>query len=292
MRPEIAFGEAAHRGAATIKETLVDWNGGDVAGAFLQRPDQPGAGADFQQCLSNRNEVTGPRGRAKEFYVASDGIGGELESLTEDKTAARHDRTIAQIESVKQSDRTHKVPCLTDEFVLDVVTDNFDTPLRAENTDLVFFGDVVGEFCPGPDFKLGITLEIKRKCTHSNLQFDVAFEKMGIIPQYFSLVSALRNLNRCGQRPAITKKISIRKAEPDDSADVCPVADRKPELFRLRLLSGNIELKRISGLRLGIDLENVEESGPHQLAEFFVQHVRAVVLSLERGKAIAHITRQ
>ena len=49
MRPEIAFAEAAHRSAATIKETFVDRNRVDVAGAFLQRPDQPGAGADFQQ---------------------------------------------------------------------------------------------------------------------------------------------------------------------------------------------------------------------------------------------------
>src|SRR4029077_10516711 len=100
MRPEIAFAEAAHRGAATIKETFVDWNGVDVAGASLQRPDHPGAGADFQHCFANRNEVTGTRGRAKEFYVASDGAGGELESLTEDKTAAGHNRTIAQIQGV------------------------------------------------------------------------------------------------------------------------------------------------------------------------------------------------
>src|SRR5436305_1154055 len=44
MRAEIAFAEAAHGGAATIKETFVDWNCRDVGGSFLQRPDQAGAG--------------------------------------------------------------------------------------------------------------------------------------------------------------------------------------------------------------------------------------------------------
>src|SRR5262245_58365394 len=114
---------------------------------------------------------------------------------------------------------------------------------------------------------------------------------MRIIPRYFPLVSAPRNLNRGGQRPAITKKISIGKAEAENRANVCPVANRSPELFRLGFLSENIETKIISRLRLGIDLEDVKESGSHQFAEFFVQHIRAVVLSLERGKAIAHITR-
>src|SRR5207249_9126067 len=129
------------------------------------------------------------RGRAKEFYVASDAVGGELESLTEDKTAAGHNRTIAQIKGVKQSDRTHKVLCITDEFVLDVVTDNFDTPLRAENTDLILFCNIVGKLHSITDFEFGITIEIESQCAEPNLQFDVAFEKMRIVPQDFSLRS-------------------------------------------------------------------------------------------------------
>src|SRR5205085_7845938 len=140
----------AHRVAATIKETLVDWNGGDVAGVFLQRPDQPGAGADFQQCFAKRNEVTGARGRAEEFDVTSDAVGGELESLTEDQTAAGHDRTIAQIEGVKKTDRTDEVALTTEQIVLDLGAYNFDTPLRTENTDLVLLGEIVRKFRATP----------------------------------------------------------------------------------------------------------------------------------------------
>src|SRR5438132_11060434 len=103
MRPKIAFAETAHGGAATIKETFVNWNCGYVAGAFLKRPDQTGAGAELEQGFANRDEITGARGRAQELDLASDSAGGEFEGLIKDKTAGGHDGAILQTEGLKET---------------------------------------------------------------------------------------------------------------------------------------------------------------------------------------------
>src|SRR5690242_11184617 len=83
MRPEITFVEAAHGGAPAIKKTFVDWNGVDVAGAFVERSNQSGAGTEFQKRFAKRNKITGTRGGTKQFYLTANGTGGDLESLTE-----------------------------------------------------------------------------------------------------------------------------------------------------------------------------------------------------------------
>ena len=101
MRAEIALTETAHRSAAAVEETFVNWNCGDVAGTFLKWPNQTGASAQLQQGFAKRDEVTGARGRTKKLDFASDPAGGDFESLIKDKTATRHHRTITQIEGVK-----------------------------------------------------------------------------------------------------------------------------------------------------------------------------------------------
>ena len=201
--------------------------------------------------------------------------------MVKDEATTRYHRTVAQIEGVKQANRTDKILGIADELVLDIATDNFDPSLRSKDTDLIFLGKTVGEFCPVSDFKLRITVEIERKRTQSNLQFHVAFEKMRIVPQNFALIAAFGNLDRCEQWPAIAKQISVGKAHPENCAGVGPIAYRKTEFLGFGFFSGNIEPQIIVAHRLWINLKDIKEAGAHQFAEFFVEYVRAVVFSFE-----------
>src|SRR5947207_3757618 len=126
MRAKIAFAEAAHGGAAAVEETFVNWNCGDVAGAFLKRPDQTSAGTELEQGFANRDEVTAARGRAKELDLASDRAGGEFEGLIKDKTAARHERAITQIEGMKKANGTEELDTVTKENIINILHDNID----------------------------------------------------------------------------------------------------------------------------------------------------------------------
>src|SRR5947208_16529329 len=129
MRAEFALAETAHSGAAAVEETLVNWNCGDVAGAFVKRPNHTGAGAELEQGFSKRDEVTGTGGRPKKLDLASDRAGGKLEGLIKDKTATRHDRAIAQIEGMKEANRTDEVVHVTKQIIIDIRANNFDMPL-------------------------------------------------------------------------------------------------------------------------------------------------------------------
>ena len=111
--------------------------------------------------------------------------------MIEDKAAAGHDRAIAQIEGVKKTNRTDEVARVTKQILIDIRADNFDAPLRGEKTELILFRDTVGKLYPVTDFELRITIVVECQGAEPNLQFDVAFEKMRIIPQNFTFVAAL-----------------------------------------------------------------------------------------------------
>src|SRR5947199_156800 len=81
------------------------------------------------------------------------------------KTAAGHDRAIAQIEGVKKANRTDEVIHVTKEIIIDIGADNFVVPLRSKKTDLILLGDVVGKLRSRADFKLRVTVIIEGQST-------------------------------------------------------------------------------------------------------------------------------
>ena len=68
---------------------------------------------------------------------------------------------------------------------------DFVVPLRSKKANLILLGDVVGKLRSLADFKLRVTVIVECECAKPNLQFDVAFEKMRIVPQNLPLVAAL-----------------------------------------------------------------------------------------------------
>ena len=74
---------------------------------------------------------------------------------------------------------------------MDTGADNFVVPLRSKKANLILLGDVVGKLRSRADFKLRITVIIEGQGTEPNLEFDVTFEKMRIVPQNLAFVAAL-----------------------------------------------------------------------------------------------------
>src|SRR5205823_8518901 len=105
------------------------WNCGDVAGVFRYRPNQTGAGAELEQGFTDRNEITGTRGRAKELDVASERARSQFEGLIENQTAGRYHRAVAQIEGMKETYRADKVIAVANQSVINACLHDFVVPL-------------------------------------------------------------------------------------------------------------------------------------------------------------------
>ena len=65
-----------------------------------------------------------------------------------------------------------------------------------------------------------------------------------------------------------------------------PVADRRAQLFRLRLPSLDVELHSAVRQRLGLDAQRLEQPGAHQIAEHLVELVRVVKLAVQFAETV------
>ena len=112
---------------------------------------------------------------------------------------------------------------------------------------------------------------------------------MRIVPENFAFVAALGPFGRSDQRPAIAEKISVCVLRTEDEAGVGTVTDGKSDFFCFGFFGRDIESQIITAGGFRIDLQHLEKPGPHQLAKFFIEHIRAVSFAVEGGKPVTDI---
>ena len=154
MRAEIALAEAAHAGAATVKETLVNRQRGNVAWIFVQGPNQSSPGTDFQQSPPEGNKVTGARSGAEELDVAADRVERDVKCLIKDEAATWHHGAIAQIKGMKKTDGADEIARRSEQIGLDTSTGDLIVAAGSENPHLVLFRN------PAQDFDSSANLEL------------------------------------------------------------------------------------------------------------------------------------
>src|SRR5207302_5993400 len=119
-RAKLAFAKTAHRGRSAIKKALVDRQRGRfVRTGMVERMNDSGSCAESERGLlkptlqrrqrlifnnsgrerfrSKRQKISNPTGAADELNFAAEGSGSDIESVVDQQTARRDQRTFAQV---------------------------------------------------------------------------------------------------------------------------------------------------------------------------------------------------
>jgi hypothetical protein len=64
----------------------------------------------------------------------------------------------------------------------------------------------------------------------------------------------------------------------------------RSQLLALRFLSSDIEAEGVSTYRSWFDLKNIEQTGPHQIPEFFVNQIRTIGFAAKLAETPGNIT--
>src|ERR1700736_2099736 len=254
VRSEIALAEAAHGGAAAIKETLIDRQIERRALA-PQVMNNPASRAESEQCLAipalkrgpirilrqsharrlrlftESNIITRSPGGADKLNVAPPSAGRYINGVVDHQPTWRHQWAFPQIESVSKPNGIYIVGGLTQENIFDVRTCNFDMPPGEGKAGFILLGNLPRKLKTPPQFELAVSVKVEGKCRDPRLERKLGVEKEWILPQYFPLVTALVNFHRSGQRTSVAKQVAIAILKTDDSANVRSVPERKTKFL-------------------------------------------------------------
>ncbi len=240
---------------------------------------------------ADRLEIGEPRGAPDEIDLAPDRTRGKIDRIIEDQTAARVHFAVAQIERLGQTNRADEIRCAPEKFRIDCGAGDLDMAFVQDEPNLILFRNLSGQIEAKARFEFRVAIVIKSERGQLGLETKVRIEKIGIFPKNFTFVAALVPFGRSRERPAISEKISVTKTRAHDRARIRAVAEGETELLAFRFLGGDVEPQRVAADRRRFDLKDVEQAGPHQFAEFFVDQIGAVGFAAEFAEPAGKIAR-
>src|SRR3954447_10718143 len=238
MGPEIALAEAAHGVVASVEEALVDRDlrgpsfvleAVNDSGSRAQCEQRPMIGMALRGLVTEWNKISEPRGAADEIDVGADGARGEIDRVVQDETAARVHFAVAQIKRLGEPDRTDEIRSVAEQYIVDLSAGYIDVALRKDEAHLVLFRDLARQIQAQASFKFRVTVEIERQRREFRFEPEIGVEEVGIFPENFPFVTALRPFGQSRDGPAVAKSITVAIRHSNDRASIGAIAERQAE---------------------------------------------------------------
>src|ERR1700730_17829028 len=149
---------------------------------------------------TERQIITSANGAADKVDVAADSQSCEFDCVVKNKAARRHQRTLAEIERLRETDGVDEIGSRAEKLGLDVGAGGFDVARIEDNGDFLLFGGFSTQIKAPSDFEFGIAVEIKGQRAHARLKIEIRVEKIRVLVKNLAFVAALRNFDREGDR--------------------------------------------------------------------------------------------
>src|SRR5215211_6715505 len=141
---------------------------------------------------------------------------------------------------------------------------------RKSQRRLVVFGNFAAELKSPAQFEFRVPIIIKRQSEYFRRKNKIRVKEERVLIQNFTSIAALRDLDRCSNRPAVAKQIAIADLHPGECAFISVEADPKTKFLAFGLLCRDIEPQQMSIHWHWLDLKHVELASLHERPKAFV----------------------
>src|SRR5436190_1587512 len=142
---------------------------------------------------------------------------------------------------------------------------------RKSQRGLVVFSNFAAELKSSAQFKFCVSIIIKRQSECSRCENKICIKEEGVLIQNFASITALRDLNGCGERPPVAKQIAIADLHAGKCTFVSVESDPKTKFLAFGLLCRDVEPQQMPIDWDRFYLQHVELAGLHERPESLVQ---------------------